>query len=62
MYAQYGHFLKDQNVQKWINDAAASLSAMGGDVATASANGIIAVGSFFGNAFLAIGMALVIAF
>ena len=62
MYAQYGHFLKDQNVQKWINDAAASLSAMGGDVATASANGIISVGTFFGNAFMALGIALVIAF
>ena len=62
MYAQYGHFLKDQNVQKWINDAAASLSSMGGDIATVGANSIIAVGSFFGSMFMALGISLVIAF
>lgn len=62
IYAEYGHFLKDQNVQKWINDVASSLSSMGGDIATIGANSIIAVGGFFGSMFMALGISLVIAF
>lgn len=62
MYAQYGHFLKDQRVQNWVNDVTASLSAMGGSLAQVSANGVIAVGGFFGSTFMALGIALVVAF
>ena len=62
LYSQYGHILKDQNVQKWINDTTAALSAAGGDIAAASANGILSVGGFFGSMFMALGIALVIAF
>lgn len=35
---------------------------MGGNLATVSANGVIAVGGFFGSTFMALGIALVVAF
>lgn len=35
---------------------------MGGDIATISANGILSIGGFFGNMFMALGISLVIAF
>ena len=35
---------------------------MGGDIATVSANGILAVGGAIGSTFMALGIALVIAF
>lgn len=62
MYSQYGHYLNNPTIQKWVNDASASLSSIGGNIASASANGIIAAGGFLGNMFMSIGIALVIAF
>ena len=62
LYGQYGHYLQNPTVQKWVNDTAAALSNVGGDIASASANGIIAAGGFIGSMFMAIGIALVIAF
>lgn len=38
------------------------MSSAGGDIAAASANGVIAIGGFFGSTFMALGIALVIAF
>ena len=61
-YNQNSAFLNSPEVKQFINDSSKSLGDIGGGIATASANGIIATGGFIGNMFMAIGMALVIAF
>lgn len=62
MYAQYGHYLQNPEVQKAITDTMNSLGDVGGSIASAGANGIISVGGAIGNTFLAFGFSLVIAF
>lgn len=62
MYSQYSSVLDNNTVRNWIDTAISNIGNIGTDVAAASAGGIIAAGGAIGSSFMAIGIALVIAF
>lgn len=62
LYSQYSHYLENPDIKNFVNDIGSNLGNMGVDIASASANGIIAAGGFAGNFFMVVGMAFVIAF
>ncbi|MDO5329136.1 MAG: AI-2E family transporter [Coriobacteriia bacterium] len=62
MHNQYGYILQSEAAQKAINDAMSTVSSIGSNIATASASGLFAVGGMLGTSFMAIGIALIIAF
>ena len=62
LYSQYGHILKNPEVQKGIDEAMKNVGEIGGSIATAGVNGLVGFGGVIGSSFMAFGFALVIAF
>lgn len=62
LYARYADLLSNEEMQRWMNSAFASLSGWASDFASSSADGVVAFGTGVANTLLTIGFALVIAF
>ena len=55
-------FLQNDVMEKWVDEATASLTVWATDVAKNSANTLVTIGSSIGNFFVIIGFALIISF
>lgn len=62
MYNKYSYILQNSTIQDWINESAKNLGNIGSSVASAGANSVIIAGGIIGNTFMALAIALVIAF
>lgn len=62
MYNKYSYILQNSTIQDWINESAKNLGNIGSSVASAGANSVIIAGGVIGNTFMALAIALVIAF
>lgn len=61
-YAQYSYLLQDDNVNKWVNEAFASVAAFANSTVQSSAKGAIDLTAGIGTAFMVIGFSLVVSY
>lgn len=61
-YAQYGYILQNDQVKQWGNDTLTSLGTWASSMLSASADGVILIGSGVFNGLMVMGFSLVVAF
>lgn len=61
-YAQYADILQNDQVRKWGNDALTSIGTWASSIVSASADGVISLGSGVVNGLMIVGFSLVVAF
>lgn len=62
VYAQYAYILQDERINTWLNDAFSSVGTWFSGMASASAEGMVSVGSSVATSAMVIGFSLVVAF
>ena len=62
IYAQYAYILQDERISTWMNDAFSSVGTWFSGMASASAEGMVSVGSGVATSAMVIGFSLVVAF
>lgn len=62
VYAQYAYILQDERISSWMNDAFSSVGTWFSGMASASAEGVVSVGSGVATSAMVIGFSLVVAF
>ncbi len=62
VYSQYAYILQDERISKWMNDAFSSVGTWFSGMASASAEGMVSVGSGVAISAMVIGFSLVVAF
>lgn len=62
VYAQYAYILQDERINTWLNDAFSSVGTWFSGMASASAEGMVSVGSGVATSAMVIGFSLVVAF
>lgn len=62
VYSQYAYILQDERISNWMNDAFSSVGTWFSGMASASAEGMVSVGSGVAISAMVIGFSLVVAF
>lgn len=62
VYSQYAYILQDERISNWMNDAFSSVGTWFSGMASASAEGMVSVGSGVATSAMVIGFSLVVAF
>lgn len=62
VYSQYAYILQDERISTWMNDAFSSVGTWFSGMASASAEGMVSVGSGVATSAMVIGFSLVVAF
>lgn len=62
VYSQYAYILQDERINTWLNDAFSSVGTWFSGMASASAEGMVSVGSSVATSAMVIGFSLVVAF
>ena len=62
IYAQYAYILQDERISTWMNDVFSSVGTWFSGMASASAEGMVSVGSGVATSAMVIGFSLVVAF